>query len=94
MNIQPINSTYQQPNFNAKKLPSLKVKPRLTAQEKQERNFSQAIILAAAFCIASLTKYFIDTFNTKHKNIPQTEAAVTKTDTTNDRDTAGFNVIY
>ena len=94
MRIQPINSTYQQPNFNAKKLPSLKVKPKLTAQEKQEKSFNQAIIFAAAFCIASITKYFIDTFNTKHKDTPQTEVSSIKTDAANNEDTANFNVIY
>ena len=80
MRIQPITANqYQyQTNFQAKKLPQLKIKPRvksrifperkkLTPEQEQSKNYGQAILFALAFCAAAFTKYFIDTFNVKHK---------------------------
>ena len=72
MKIQPVNTNQcaYQTGFQAKKLPNLKVKPRvkkqLTSEQEQNRNYGQAILFALAFCAAAFTKYFIDAFNARH----------------------------
>ena len=77
MRIISVNTNQQQPNFQARKLPNLKVKPRLKKPLAQEQNedihYTQAILFALAFCAATLTKYFIEQFHTKHKSEAKTE---------------------
>ena len=72
MRIQPINANQQQASFQAMKLPKLKTKPRVkpqrTTEQEQQKNYTQAILFALAFCAAAFTKYFIDLCNGKHKN--------------------------
>lgn len=69
MRIQPIDASQSQTNFQAMKLPKLKVKPRvkqqLTPKEEQNRNYTQAIIVALGFIAAAFTKCFIDVCNGK-----------------------------
>lgn len=78
MRIQPITANqYQYQTDFQKKLPQLKFKPvvrkffsgrkNLTPEQEQSKNYGQAILFALAFCAAAFTKYFIDTFNVKHK---------------------------
>ncbi len=72
MRIQPINANQQQASFKAMKLPKLKTKPRvkpqLNSEQEQQKNYTQAVLFALAFCAAAFTKYFIDLCNGKHKN--------------------------
>lgn len=72
MRIQPINANQQQASFKAMKLPKLKtklrVKPQLNPEQEQQKNYTQAVLFALAFCAAAFTKYFIDLCNGKHKN--------------------------
>ncbi len=76
MRVQPITAN-QQASFLAKKLPKLKIKPRVNNQLKYEqerdRNYTQAIMFGLAFIAASFTKYFIDLGNSKHKQTAKVE---------------------
>ncbi len=73
MRIQPISANQQQASFKAMKLPKLRtrtrMKPKIAPEtQEQNRNYTQAILFALAFCAAAFTKYFIDLCNGKHKN--------------------------
>jgi hypothetical protein len=85
MKIQPMD-TSQQTNFCALKVNRLNVKPRiskqLTHEQEQSRNYLQAIGLALAFVAASFTKYFVDLFQTKHKEPIAVETTAKPSQTT------------
>ena len=77
MRIQPIESAGQAASFDGARIRKVNIKPRvrkeLTPEQRQERNYIQAIMIALAFIAASLTKCFIDTCNAKHKKIANTQ---------------------
>ena len=83
MRIQPISAN-QQTIFYANPKPNRtfqEVMKSLPKREStQERNYLQAIMLGLAFIVASFTKYFIDIFETKHKEPTVVEIPATKTE--------------
>ena len=79
MRIQPISANQQQTSFQAMKLPKLKTRARRNLKlapemQDQNRNYTQAILFALAFCAAAMTKYFIDLCNGKHRSQQAVEA--------------------